>query len=72
MQIRFVSALTSEEEDQLAPALLKAVTSLLDQFPLAYTLRIETAGNQVHQHSRPAQAYEAATHAGVRPRKPPA
>jgi hypothetical protein len=34
-----------------APALLKAVGSLLDQLPIAYTMRIETTGAQVYQHS---------------------
>jgi len=53
MQIRFVSGLTSSEENQFAPALLRAITTLLDQFPLAYTLRIETSGNLVFQHSQP-------------------
>jgi hypothetical protein len=53
MQIRFVSALTAGDENQFAPALLRAITTLLDQFPLAYTLRIETSGNQVFQHSQP-------------------
>jgi len=54
MHIRFISGLTAEEEDELAPALLQSVTTLLDKFPLAYTLRIETSGNQVYQHTQPA------------------
>lgn len=56
MQIRFISGLTAEEEDDLAPALLRSVTTLLDRFPLAYTLRIETSGNRVYQHSQPAKS----------------
>lgn len=56
MQIRFVSGLTAEEENDLAPALLSAVTAILDRLPLAYTLRIETSGNEVFQHSQPARA----------------
>jgi len=40
MDIRFVSSLTSEDEKLFAPALLKAVAALLDQLPIAYTLRI--------------------------------
>ena len=55
MHIRFISGLTAEEEDELAPALLQSVTTLLDRFPLAYTLRIETSGNQVYQHTQPAR-----------------
>ena len=51
MEIRFVSSLTAEDENFVAPALLKAVGALLDQLPIAYTLRIETTGAQVLQHS---------------------
>jgi hypothetical protein len=57
MQIRFISGLTAEEENELAPVLLSAVTTLLDRFPLAYTLRIETSGNRVFQHSLPARPH---------------
>jgi hypothetical protein len=51
MDIRFVSSLTSEDERLFAPALLKAVAALLDQLPIAYTVRIETTGADVFQHA---------------------
>ena len=51
MEIRFISSLTAEDENLFAPALLKAVGALLDQLPIAYTMRIETTGAQVFQHS---------------------
>jgi hypothetical protein len=51
MDIRFVSSLTTEDENLFAPALLKAVAALLDQLPIAYTIRVETTGAQVFQHS---------------------
>jgi hypothetical protein len=51
MDIRFVSSLTADDENLYAPALLKAIGALLDQLPIAYTLRIETSGSQVFQHS---------------------
>ena len=51
MEIRFVSSLTVEDENFYAPALLKAFGALLDQLPIRYTLRIETTGAQVFQHS---------------------
>jgi hypothetical protein len=51
MDIRFVSSLTAEDENLFAPALLKAVGALLDQLPIAYTVRIETTGAHVFQHS---------------------
>ncbi len=51
MEIRFISSLTAEDENLFAPALLKAVGALLDQLPIAYTIRIETTGSQVFQHT---------------------
>lgn len=51
MEIRFVSSLTAEDEELFAPAVLKAASALLDQLPIAYTLRIETAGAHVFQHT---------------------
>ena len=54
MDIRFVSSLTSEDEKLFAPALLKAVAALLDQLPIAYTVRIETTGADVFQHAHAA------------------
>jgi hypothetical protein len=54
MDIRFVSSLTAEDENSFAPALLKAVGALLDQLPIAYTIRIETTGAQVFQHTHTA------------------
>ena len=51
MDIRFVSSLTAEDENFFAPALVKAIGALLDQLPIAYTLRIETTGAQVFQHT---------------------
>jgi hypothetical protein len=53
MEIRFISSLTPEDENVFAPAVLRAVGALLDQMPIAYTLRIETAGAQVFQPSHP-------------------
>jgi hypothetical protein len=51
MDIRFVSSLTSEDEKLFAPALLKAVAAILDQLPIAYTMRIETTGAEIFQHA---------------------
>jgi hypothetical protein len=49
VDIRFVSSLTDDDEDRFAPALLAAVDQILRQFPIAYTIRIETASGKVHQ-----------------------
>jgi len=58
MDIRFVSSLTSEDEKLFAPALLKAVAAILDQLPIAYTVRIETTGADVFQHAHAAPVAE--------------
>jgi hypothetical protein len=59
MDIRFVSTLTAEDENAFAPALLKAVAAVLDQLPIAYTVRVETTGAQVFQHTHSAAAHRA-------------
>ena len=51
MDIRFISSLTADDENAFARALLKAVGAILDQLPIAYTVRIETTGAQVFQHT---------------------
>jgi hypothetical protein len=51
MEIRFVSSLTAEDEVRLAQGLLTAFTSLLDQWPIAYTLRIDAGESTVLRHS---------------------
>ena len=50
MDIRFISSLTADDENRLAPALLTAVASVLDRLPLAYTLRLETVTGRSYQH----------------------
>lgn len=50
MDIRFISSLTPDDENSLAPALLSAVASVLDRLPLAYTLRFETVSGRSFQH----------------------
>lgn len=57
MDIRFVSSLTPDDENELAPALISAISALLDRVELAYTLRIETTGAQVLQHSHPSMGH---------------
>ena len=53
MNIRFISTLTAEDEGQFAPAILRAVSALIDTMPIAYTLRIETLDGEVFQHTNP-------------------
>ena len=61
MEIRFISSLTAEDEATFAPAVLKAVSALLDQQPIAYTLRIETSGTRVFQHTHVGDEVEGRT-----------
>jgi hypothetical protein len=65
MDIRFISSLTAEDENLIAPALLKAFGPLLDQLPIVYTIRIETTGAQVFQHSHAATEEAAGAGAGL-------
>jgi hypothetical protein len=50
MNIRLTSSLTPEDENAVAPALLSAMSKLLDLLPIAYALRIETTDAHVYQH----------------------
>lgn len=68
MDIRFISSLTAEDENLFAPALLKAIGALLDQLPIAYTVRIETTGAEVFQHAH-AGASEAVSTDSFDPRQ---
>jgi hypothetical protein len=56
MEIRFISTLTPEDEENYAPALLRAAAALLDQTGIAYTIRIETTSEKVFQHNHPSVA----------------
>lgn len=47
MDIRFVSSLTSDDENRVAGALVAAVQSLLEHVPIAYVLRVETSSAKV-------------------------
>lgn len=55
MNIRFTSTLTPEDENAVAPAVLRALSSILDLMPIAYMIRIDTSDSQVFQHSRPTE-----------------
>lgn len=53
MEITLTSTLTAEDENLIAPAILKAVTNILDHLPIAYRVRIDTVDLQCYQHSGP-------------------
>ncbi len=50
MDIRLVSSLTPEDEARLAPALMAALTTMLDQLPIRYTVRVETTAGKTFAH----------------------
>ena len=50
VHIEFTSTLTTEDENRLAPAVLKALSGLLDMLPIAYLLRVETTDQSVLEH----------------------
>jgi hypothetical protein len=51
VNIRFTSSLTPEDENVLAPAVLRALSGILDLLPIAYMIRIDTTDAQSYQHS---------------------
>lgn len=50
MNIRFISSLDAEDELRYGTALLAGLSKLLDELPIAYTIRLETATGQVIEH----------------------
>lgn len=50
MDIRFISSLTPDDENRIAPSVLSAVASVLDLLPITYTLRVETVSGRTFQH----------------------
>lgn len=64
MNIRFTSSLTAEDENLLAPAVLAALTSILDLLPIAYMIRIDTSDSQVYQHSGTRRSAQTVVEAG--------
>jgi hypothetical protein len=59
VNIRFTSSLTPDDENAIAPALIKAISGILDLLPIAYNLRIETSDSQTYQHTGPSNSSSA-------------
>jgi hypothetical protein len=62
MNIRFISSLTPDDEARLAPALTELIGALLDQLPVAYTLRVETTAGATFQRSHATSRKEKDSH----------
>ena len=56
MHIELTSTLTQEDENRLAPAVLKALSAMLDILPISYLLRVETTDQSVVEHVSPGQS----------------
>jgi len=59
VHIELTSTLTQEDENKLAPAVLKAISGMLDMLPIAYMIRIETTDEHVVQHISQAATWDA-------------
>lgn len=64
MDIRFVSSLTPDDENRLAPAVLDALGGILDQLPIAYTLQIGTTAGKSFAHNHVPDGRSAAPRPG--------
>lgn len=59
MNIRFISSLDAEDEIRFATAIIAGLSKLLDELPIAYTIRLETAAGKVIEHHHSAGALPA-------------
>lgn len=50
VHIELTSTLTQEDENRLAPAVLRALSGLLDMLPISYLVRVETTDQSVIEH----------------------
>ena len=71
MNIRFTSSLTPEDENIVAAAIVRILSSILDVLPIAYLLRIDTSDSRVYQQSN-ANRDRGGTTEMLKPRMPPA
>lgn len=53
VRIEVTSTLTQEDENHLAPAVLKLLSGILEMLPVAYLVRIETTDEHVFQQVNP-------------------
>ena len=64
VHIEVTSTLTQEDENRIAPAVLKLLSGILEMLPVAYMVRIETADQQVLEQGNPrVSSWETATSA---------
>ncbi len=59
MNIRFTSSLTPDDENLIAPAVVKALASILDLLPIAYMIRIDTSDSRIYERRGPLANFSA-------------
>ncbi|RPJ80488.1 MAG: hypothetical protein EHM13_11955 [Acidobacteria bacterium] len=63
MNIDFVSSLTPDDETRIINELMARLTAMLDELPIAYSLRVKSARGEVFDHSHcPRAALDEAVH----------
>jgi hypothetical protein len=71
VRIEVTSTLTQEDENHLAPAVLKLLSGILAMLPVAYMVRIETTDQHVFQEVNPqAGAWDPMTRPAADPSRP--
>jgi hypothetical protein len=60
MNIRFTSSLTPEDENAIAPVVLRTLAAILSVLPVAYMIRIDTSDATVFQASGNGEGLEQA------------
>ena len=58
VHIELTSTLTQEDENRLAPAVLKLLTGVLEMLPVAYMVRVETTDQHVFEQVNPQMAWD--------------
>jgi hypothetical protein len=53
VNIRFISTLTAEDENHLAPGVLKVVSALAEMFPIRFAVKLETVDGQTYHAATP-------------------
>jgi phenylpyruvate tautomerase PptA (4-oxalocrotonate tautomerase family) len=56
VNIRFISTLTAEDENRLAPGILKAVSALAGMFPIRFVVKLDTVDGRTYCAGNHSQA----------------
>jgi len=53
VNIRFISTLTAEDENHLAPGILKVVSAMAEMFPIRFAVKLDTVDGQTYHAATP-------------------